>query len=481
MSRTSDLFHPVRGAMVSRRRLFAAAAAATVGGLGLQTLRESSAAAQGTSPLTGATAVLVRDAALVITMDPALGEGLLGTVEGADLLWRGDSIAAVGKDLVAPDATVLDARGKIVLPGFVDTHNHLWQSLFRGGCSGDDLRGWFTGCNLPLLRTLDDGDAYNAERLSTLDVISTGVTTVVDWAGNHRLGAARGYVRALNESGLRYVFAYGQPAPDVDNIARLKRELIDSSPLATFQVSAGAGMPGLDTLRLMHRQARDLGVKLNIHLLQNFTDRDIEHFRSLEEAGALAPNLVVNHAIHLTDEEIAKLAAHDVRVAHNPLSNMRLASGIMRLPELHAAGVKVGLGLDGASNDTSDMFATMRAAVGLQRANSLRADIYPSVPEVLRMATLGGAEVLDMADRIGSLTPGKKADVLVLDPSGVNFAPRWDWISQIVFNAQPDNVEYVFVGGQPLKAAGQFVGVSPADVVRAAEESARRLREVLQP
>src|SRR5262249_26575421 len=229
----------------------------------------------------------------------------------------------------------------------------------------------------------------------------------------------------------------------------------------------------------MVRLARELGVKLNIHLLENIAQREDEQFLSLQLADALGPDLLVNHAIHLTDEEIAQLAAYDVRVAHNPLSNMRLASGIIRLPDLHAAGLRVGLGLDGSTNDTADMFATMRAAVGLQRALWLRADVYPTVPDVPRRATMGGAEVLDMADTLGSLTPGKKADLIVLDPGRVNFAPRWDWVSQIVFNAQPANVEYVFVDGRPVKAAGQLVGASVEDTIRGAEAAADRLRVAL--
>jgi 5-methylthioadenosine/S-adenosylhomocysteine deaminase len=216
--------------------------------------------------------------------------------------------------------------------------------------------------------------------------------------------------------------------------------------------------------------------------LEHIRQRDGEPVQSLEQSGALSlrGNLLVNHAIHLKDEEIALLAKHDVRIAHNPLSNMRLASGIIRLPELHAAGLKVGLGLDGSTNDTSDMFSDMRAAVGLQRAKALPVGVYPTVADVLRMATLSGAEVLDLADRIGSLTPGKKADLIIIDPSGVNFAPRFDWIGQLVFNAQPANVTFVFVNGLALKANGQFVGVTATEVVKAAEVSAARLREAVR-
>jgi 5-methylthioadenosine/S-adenosylhomocysteine deaminase len=162
-------------------------------------------------------------------------------------------------------------------------------------------------------------------------------------------------------------------------------------------------------------------------------------------------------------------------VAHNPLSNMRLASGIIRLPEMRARGLKVGLGYDGGTNDTSDMFNTMRTAVGLQRAKSLDAKIYPGVEDGLRMATLGGAEVLGMEDKIGSLTPGKKADVIIINPDTVNFAPKVDWLGQLVFNGQPRNVEWVFVNGRALMKKGQYVGVNPEKVTAEAEAAVDRI------
>src|ERR671922_611141 len=144
---------------------------------------------------------------------------------------------------------------------------------------------------------------------------------------------------------------------------------------------------------------------------------------------------------------------------------MRLASGIIRLPSLHQAGMKVGLGLDGGANDTSDMFNTMRVAVGLQRAVTHNPAVYPTVADALHLATLGGAEVLDMADQIGSLAPGKQADVIVLNPHTLNFAPRFDDVSQVVFNAQPGNVEWVLVDGHVLKERGNLVGVDTEAVV----------------
>lgn len=426
--------------------------------------------------------ILIRDAALILTMDPSLGRGALGVIKDADIQIDGHVITAIGKDLPEINARVIDAAGKLVMPGFVDTHNHLWQSLIRGCGTGKDLSGWLAACVLSLANfKFSQADVYAGVRLSTLDLITTGVTTTVDWSHAFTPTFVRGNIQALSDSGLRFAFAYWGAADPVvmADMRRVKRTLIDPNPKATFQVSSHPSTAArfLPNLIAMTKLADELNVKLHVHLLENHTQRDDEPFKALGRAQALGPDLLAAHAIHLTDEEIDILAAHDVRIVHNPLSNMRLASGIIRLPALKRAGVQVGLGLDGGTNDTSDMFNNMRAAVGLQRAVSLRADVVPSVTEVLRMATVDGAKLLDMSDQIGSLTPGKKADLIVLDPGTVNFAPELEAINQIVFNAQPQNVEWVFVDGRALKREGELVGINPDTVMQDAQAIADRINE----
>jgi 5-methylthioadenosine/S-adenosylhomocysteine deaminase len=221
------------------------------------------------------------------------------------------------------------------------------------------------------------------------------------------------------DSGLRFAFAYRGRVERVDDMRALKREMIDPNPRASFQIGGvhpTMAAEVLHTLRSMAELAREMHVKLHVHLLEAEHNRMEEPLRALDLAGALDPTLIGAHAVHVTDDEIALLARRGVRVTHCPLSNMRLASGVMRLGAIHAQGLRVGLGLDGGTNDTSDMFNIMRAAVGLQRAVTHNPAIYPTVADVLYLATLGGAEVLDMAAQIGSLAPGKQADVIVLNP-----------------------------------------------------------------
>lgn len=362
--------------------------------------------------LADAPRTLIHNAALIITMDPNVGAGDLGILDNADILFEGDKIKKVGQDLNRVGAQVVDATGKIVLPGFVDTHNHLWQSLIRGCATDKDLNGWLAACVFPLSGfNFSAADAYAGVRLSTLDLISTGVTTTVDWSHAFTRAFVRGNLQALSDSGLRFVFAYlGSADPAVIADMRLvKRTLIDPNPRATFQVASHPGTAPfiLPNLIAMSNLAKELSVKLHVHLLENVSQTADQAFEALKQARALGPDLLGAHGIHLTDAEINILATHDVRILHNPLSNMRLASGVIRLPELKQAGVQVGLGIDGGTNDTSDMFNDMRAALGLQRAKLLTANTVPTVTGVLRMATIDGAKLLAMDEQIGSLTPGR--------------------------------------------------------------------------
>lgn len=420
---------------------------------------------------------LIRNAALIVSVDPQLGN-----LENADVLIVGEKIEAIGKGIKDQHATIVDATGKIIMPGFVDVHNHLWQSLIRGCGSDKELLDWLTECVYVMGDgIIDEGSAYAGVKLSTLDLISTGVTTVLDDSHSFTPEFVRGNLRALEESGLRFVYAYCGSADEAtqNDIRNVKRERIDTNPLARFQVCSHPSPAMTQGLNAMAKLAKELNVPLNVHLLENIKQRADNPMRLLDNAHAFDGQLFVNHAVHLTAPEIRRLSRADTRVSHNPMSNMRLASGIAPLPALHTAGLHIGLGFDGGANDTSDAFANMRAAVGLQRAKSLRADIYPTPADAIRLATLGGAEALGLDKEIGSLTPGKQADLIMIDPHQVNFAPRWDWLSQIVFNGQPGNVVAVWVNGRQLKAPGAAGSQVHTQSVDAAERAVRKINAQL--
>lgn len=421
-------------------------------------------------PAAAAPRTLLRGAT-VLTMDPAVGSGPLGLLAEADVLFE-ETILAVGPNLPAAGAEVIEARGMIVLPGLVDAHNHLWQSLIRGCAPDAAVQEWINRCVIPGFLLTED-EVYDGVRLSAADLLNGGVTTTVDWSHSFTPAFVAGNLRALRDAGLRYVYAYFLylPAAQEPDLRRRKATVFDVEPLATLQLAAHPSAKDQLALTRAAALARELGVALNVHLLESAADRGERPLALLQAADAFAVPLIVNHGVHVDAADLTLLAAQRVAATYNPLSNMRLASGVMPVGAYRARGIPLGIGLDGGANDGSDLFATLRAAVGLQRAASGRPDAAPGIAEALRMATLGGAEALGLAQRIGSLTPGKQADVILVDPRRINVAPVSDVAAQLVLNAQPANVTAVFVAGQARKRDGRLVlsGTSEADLVAAAQ------------
>jgi 5-methylthioadenosine/S-adenosylhomocysteine deaminase len=433
---------------------------------------------------------LIRNAALVLTIDPSLGDGsALGQLANADVLIVDDVIAAVGVNLPEPSGTsVIDGRGMIVMPGFVDTHDHTLQSLIRGCGVDDNVVGWLERCPGGIRRAAAiESEIYAAVRLSTAGLIATGVTTVVDWPGRFETPVYRGNIRALVDSQMRFavaVFGFALDGSDLAaTLSAIKQEFIDPHPRATLQVATHPAPFFATHVAKATEAALSLGLKLHVHVLENIANVAEHPLQVLQTAGAFAlgRDLHAAHVVHASDADIATLASLQASVAHNPLSNMRLASGIMPYPAVQNAGIRLGLGLDGGTNDTTDMFNTMRVAVGLQRAKWLDPHVSPTVSEVLRAATLGGAETLDMASQIGSLTPGKQADVIIIDPRTLNFAPQGAPVNQLITNGQPHNVKDVFVAGRLLKHNGHLVGVNMETLIQNAQTAADRIAPFLAP
>ncbi len=314
-------------------------------------------------------------------------------------------------------------------------------------------------------------------------MINTGVTTAVDWSHNFNADFLQGNLRALTDSGMRWVIAINGRDLAGSDIFQAKAEFINPNPLATLQVATHPSPFTVDHLNAMVPIAKQLHVKLHVHLLENISQVAEMPMALLQGAGAfdLGHDLFTAHDCHLSDSDIAQLAAIGASTSHQPLSNMRLASGVMRVADVRNAGIRIGMGLDGGTNDTADVFNNMRAGIGLQRAVTLDSHVTPTVADVLRMATMGGAETLDQEDKIGSLTPGKQADVIIIDPSALNFAPQLEQINQIVFNGQPANVTWVFVAGKPLKKNGQLVGVDLKKVLRDAQTAVEDIEPAIQP
>jgi len=406
-----------------------------------------------------------------------------------DVLIENGRIASVGQRSgpLPRDIEIIDGRGKIAMPGFVNAHHHLFQSLLRGLAPNARLPNWLTGCLLLVGPHLTPEDLHWAVRLTLAECIESGVTSTIDWAFNlHSVEHAAATIEGAKASGMRVHFAYGPSMAagwnDFDirrgDFERIRADYFKGGCEAgRIRLWLGLGGPELQAEKSFRDEfavAREYGLHVHIHLREVETLEPADAVDRLSKWRLLGPDLLLAHAVHLRDRDIELLAKSDTKVSYNPLSNMRLGSGICRVVELRRAGVDVALGLDGsASNDNNDYFALMRAAVGLQRARLLSADCI-TVEDLLRMATVEGARALGDSE-VGMLVAGKKADIILIDPATLNFTPLNEFVAQLVFCAQPRNVDTVIIDGRILKRAGKLVGIDSEEIMMKCRAATHRL------
>jgi 5-methylthioadenosine/S-adenosylhomocysteine deaminase len=417
----------------------------------------------------------------VITMDPGAGD-----LPDADVLVSDGSIVAVGPSLAVPAGCAeLDARGMVVAPGLVDTHWHMWNTLLRG--MSETGPGYFR-----LMARLGPAfgaeDVYHGTLLACAEAIGSGVTTVHDWCHNVRgPGHAAAGLRALGEAGLRGRFSHGYSAGhandrpmDLDGLARLHRDWAGHADPALLSLGmAWRGTGGSDpAMRLepaVYRReidaARGLGIPVTVHACGPRSAAG--QIQALADAGLLGPDLQVVHANCATPAEIAALAEAGAAVSVSPFSELLIGYGLPRTAELLAAGIPVGLSVDTtALTGNADMFAIMKVTQGI--ANALASDEFElTARRTLGLATLDGARSLGLDTVTGSLTPGKRADLILVSAEAANLGVLTDPVQLLVTATQPANVDTVLVDGRILKRGGALTTLEEARIRREAAASRR--------
>lgn len=386
----------------------------------------------------------------------------------------------------------IDAAGSLVLPGFVNAHTHAPMTLLRGVRDDAELMTWLEKYMFPLeARLARPGFVRWGALLACWEMIASGTTTFVD-----------GYffeddvARAADEAGLRAVTGQGifdVPTPDsktaAEGLARGERLLSKwrGHPRITAALAPHACYTvGPETFGRTVDLAARFGAPVLVHLSESPSEIAMmkarygqTSVRHLAADGLLGPAVVAAHCVQVDDEEIGLLREADVGVVHCPESNMKLASGVAPVGKFLAAGVRLGLGTDGAAcNNDLDMIGEMGSAARLHKVASLDPTAVPA-PAVLRMATRGGAEALHMEDRIGSLEPGKRADVVVLSLSGPNAMPMFDPFSHLVYSAQAGAVDTVVVEGKVLMERRRLKTLDVEAIRENAERYGRRVRRAL--
>jgi len=414
-----------------------------------------------------------------------------------DVAVRGASIVAIGPDADASlsgPRHIIDASGCVVMPGLVQTHIHLVQTLFRGLADDVPLLAWLRRFIWPLEAAHDESSLRASAELGAAELLLGGTTTILDMGTVHGHDAV---FDALARSGLRALS--GKAMMDTgDGVPKGLREttrdsLGESERLSKAWSGAADGRLGYAycprfilscmeaLLRGCAEAAADKGTVVHTHAAEQAEERQAvrellgdDDVAVLARLGITGERAVLAHGVQLTSEEMRQLAAAKTRVVHCPSSNLKLGSGIAQVQALRDAGVVVGIGADGAPcNNNLDGWLEMRLAALLAKFRSGTSSLPARA--VLQMATLDGARIMGMAGTIGSLEVGKRADIVVVRVDGVHAAPAIDPVSALVYAAKAGDVRHVVIDGRPVVRDGELLTLDAARVAALAREEAPRV------
>jgi 5-methylthioadenosine/S-adenosylhomocysteine deaminase len=435
---------------------------------------------------------LLINADWLVTCDAQMSRFRSGAVAVA-----GDRIAGLGDSGEIIKAfrgrRTVDLSGCLLMAGLINTHTHAGMSLFRG--AGDDLslKDWLERIIFPLEKTfVNVENVYLGTLLSALEMLKSGTTTFCDGYFFEHAAA-----RAALDCGIRAVVGQGIldfPTPDLADPARF--QTLAEAFLADFPACGGMVRPSLfchapytcspDTLKRVKQLCRSHGILFQTHLCETRTEVDeiaARYGRSpgmhLDALGVLDDLTLCAHAVWVSEEEISTLAARGASVSHCPESAMKLASGIAPIPDMITCGVNVALGTDGcASNNDLDLFSEMSFAARIHKVFRNDPLAFPA-EQALKAATLGGASALGLDAEIGSIEPGKKADLIALDLHRPHLTPVYDPVSHIVYAARGSDVRFVWVDGRQVVKDGRVLTVDEAqileDAARMGDEIGKRL------
>jgi cytosine/adenosine deaminase-related metal-dependent hydrolase len=437
---------------------------------------------------------IVIDDGYVLSMDPAIGE-----IEHGSVLIEGDRIVAVGRDLGSADAQRIDAAGGVIMPGFIDTHRHTWQTALRGMCADWTLMDYFLGIRSTLSPRYGAEDVYVGNYVGALEALDAGVTTILDFSHcNNTPEHADKAIEGLADAGIRAVFAYGYFAPPraepyftshemrLEDSRRVDRELA-ALPGSLLTMGISLTEPGLIPFRDTQREvetARELGVVIATHTACIWgMPSGLDQFAY---CGLLGPDIVHVHCNACTARDWQLLQRSEGKVSVTPETEMQMGMGHPPIRKAIDAGLVLSLSCDVMSSNSGDMFTQMR--LGLQDARALDNDGYHrrrtdptelsfTTRDALGWATVNGAKALGLDDRIGTLTPGKQADVIVVGPGGgrLNMLGLANPVGAVVQQANASNVQTVLVAGTPVKRDGMLVGIDVPGIARMLDDSRERV------
>lgn len=436
--------------------------------------------------------ILVRGG-LIVSMDEHIGD-LRGDVLIAD-----GRIREVAPHVDAGDAETVDAAAYVVLPGFVDSHRHTWQTPIRHMGVDWDLSRMFVELFVKFGPNFRPEDVYAATLFGRLAALDAGVTTLLDWAHIQNTPAhADEAIRALRETGARTIFAHGQPGkeprrwmaqsnePHPSDIRRVREKILPGDDgLVTMAMAArGPEFSAIDVVERDVRLARELGLRVTMHVGLGANGPRWRSIERIHERGLLAADLTFVHCCTSSDHEFDLLAETGATASVSPqIAMLSKGFGMPATGRLMEHGVRPSLSIDSEMTASGDMFSEMRATLGIERA-ILHNGLEPrsgkaliGARDVLGFGTREGARTVGLENRIGSITPGKAADILMVCGDSLNLAPMGDPVAALVMGGHAGNVEAVFVDGRPVKWAGRLISADAARALQILNRSREYLYE----
>lgn len=411
--------------------------------------------------------------------------GEVPNIEKKDILIENNIIKKIEKDIdkeIDVDEKI-NAKNMLVMPGLVNTHTHLAMSIFRGYKTDKKLMDWLENAIFPVEDKLKPEDIYWNSYLSCLEMIKSGTTTCNDmYLGMNKT------LEAINDTGLRAVVAWCIKDDSIKDKVEQTREYAkrynnDENGKIRIYVSADAPHTcNPDTIKLCVDLAKELNTGIHIHLAETIDEetkiksrydkRSTEYLNDLE---VFDVPVVLAHGIYVSDSDIEILKKIKGGISHNPISNCKLSSGICDVVKLRKNGINIGLGTDGiGSTTTMDMFEEMKTAAYLQKVNTMEPSSI-SAYDILKMATIEGAKVLGMENEIGSLEPGKKADMIFIKTDKLHMCPANDVCANLVYSSNGADVESVMIDGKVIMQNRKMLNLDEKQVMRQVKKIAKRL------
>jgi len=417
-------------------------------------------------------------------------DGKSRIIEDGSIAIENGKIAYVGKKAKSPTfkgEKIIDGHGKIAMPSLINCHTHLPMTLFRGIAEDQPLDKWLKETIWPLEANLQPDDFYHGALLGCLEMIKSGTTCFADMYFHEEKIA-----EAVEKAGLRAVLAQGIiEAGNRERGERMFKENVDFAKkyhgYANGRVTTQLGPHAVyscspELLMKVREAASALNVGIHIHLAESKEmakeikeKHGFSEVELLENLKFLGPDNLAAHCIHLSRREMALMAKHNVKIAYNPIANMKITVGVARIKDLMNLGLTIGIGTDGpASNNSLDMFESIKIAALLQKLHYNDPTVLPA-ETVLKMATIEGAKALRLENSVGSLEVGKEADLILVDFKKPHLTPLHDPYANIVYSTRGSDVDTVIVHGKILMEDRKVKTLDEDDVMRDAEKTAFNL------